>query len=183
MQRHLVTVIVAFLLVPALASAAEGDVTVSNFPKVQPIEGTVTVKEIVSHVPSTRFLALEQKIVPPLGSFQKLEPRSMTFVGLVDAEGFASAVASVAAWLPQPRKTGGRFGMLLVPDVAPVRTAIDRDGSTPFAWRVEASLESDAETVVATSDPQRLAFPVWRAYLYNTTSTALAVNAYLMLGD
>lgn len=159
------------LLSLALPAGAAESVEVTNFPRSVGIYGPVTVD-------ATEFHAFEDRVVPartgPL-------PRAMVPLGIVDASGSASAILSLATWVPVADK-GSVLGLLLVPDIPFAREAADRDGSTPFAIRLELPLGA-AGALTVSSEVLQLAFPRWRAWLYTTGDAELRAHAFVMLRD
>lgn len=176
----------ALFLAPTPPSRAAEPVTVANFPRVQEIAGTVAIRDsarVTGRTDATRFLAYENREVSPLVG--TTSPRDFQYLGTIEADGFASVILSVAAWLPSGIGDRGEIGVLLLPDIAVARDALDRDGTAPLALKLQVPIArtSAGTTVAATSERLLLSFPRWRAYLYNTTTSTLRVNAFAMLGD
>jgi len=184
--------LIALALLASLASfAARADsVVVSNFPEVQAVRGTVQIDgslkieqpvEVTGHLDDTRFVAFEDRIVGP--QVAGAMPRQMHFLGSLDATGYGSVVISVATFVPTGWSEHGKVGVLLVPAVAIVHEAADRDGSTPLALRFDVEVSNaGGTTAAASSERLPLAFPRWHAYLTNTSGASLEVHAFLMLG-
>lgn len=172
----------------ALAAAAEAadEVTVVNLPRVQEVRGSVTLSDparVTGRTDATRFVAFEDRDVPPIVG--TASPRDYQLIGTIRAEGYASVLLSIATWVPAGAADGGNLGVMLLPDYAFAKDALDRDGAALLPLRVEIPIAraSAGHAVAATSERLLLSFPRWRVYLYNTSASTLKASAYVMMGD
>jgi hypothetical protein len=179
-MRH--TFISSTLCAVALVVAAPGpgaaetpeSVHVTNFPEVQKITGHVVITE---PIPSTRFETRKALVSPAA----RTDANQLTEAGTIDTAGFTHVTLSVGGSL-QGSAQPGTVGVVLVPEVPEVLTALRNQGVLQFALEAQAAV-SPAQGGLYSSEPatHRVAFPRYRVLLYNTTpKTAEAVvYAYL----
>lgn len=148
-------------------------VEVVNFPEVQRIAGEV---EVERPIPAAALVWLPETIAVPAA---RDDPAQWIAAGSIDADGWSRAVLSLAGEI-RGRGGDGRVGALLVPDVTPVREALDR-GRLLFPLEVSAAVESGAVWVESDQPEVRLAFPRYRVYLYNSSERSVAVRLYAYL--
>jgi hypothetical protein len=173
-----ISTICALVLVLSARSlgAAEGveSVRVTNFPEVQQISGRVVVAE---PIPATRFLTLKALVSPSALA----DVNHLTDAGTLETSGFTHVTVSLAGSL-QGSGQPGAVGVVLVPELPEVLTALKNQGVLQFALRTEAPV-SPAQGGLYSSEPttHRVGFPRYRVFLYNTTpkSAEAVVYAYL----
>ncbi len=148
-------------------------VEVVNFPEVQSVRGSVEVAKPVSHAV---FVSAEGEIVSPTTRREaiRLDP-----VTTVDVLGFTSVVLSVQGETKGTVQQG-TVGVVLVPDLGPIRRALREDEAVLFPLEVRA--EVGAESVFFSSQGKKaVGFPRYRVYLYNTAAKSVEVNLYFYL--
>ncbi len=152
------------------------DVSVTNFPDVQKVEGDVTVKGPLSHA---RLVRKESVIVPPS---RRGDPTQMVQAGEVSTDGFTHVVLSLQGEVADAAYRGGTVGAVLVPDEDPVIRALNQ------AERIEFPLEVVAQLVPGTggyfdSKPasEAVGFTRYRVYLYNSSSRGVQANLYIYM--
>jgi hypothetical protein len=161
---------------PAFAEMQE--VRVINFPKVQPISGTV---EMNKPAPSTTLLRISEAVVAPADPADAI---NLVSAGTLEAHGFRSAVLSLAGQIKSNYPGSGAIGALLVPDTEFFKRAFEEDGEALLSIRIEAPVDSENGTYFATTQPQEhLAFPVYRVYFFNTTERPASVDLYAYLAN
>ncbi len=169
--------IFAALVIPnrPLVADAPQAVTVTNFPEVQRIDGRVAISE---PLPQTRFETRKALVSPaPLS-----DTSNLTDAGTLDTAGFTYVTLSLSGLL-QGSAQPGVVGVVLVPDVPEVTTALRTYGILQLELRAEAAVEP-AERGLFNSKPEtfRLAFPRYRVLLYNATQKAADATVYAYLG-
>jgi hypothetical protein len=158
---------------PVVADAPE-PVLVTNFPEVQQISGRVVVSE---PIPQTRFATRKALVTPsPLS-----DTNSLTDAGTLDTEGFTQVTLSLSGAL-QGNAQGGAVGVVLVPDVPEVMTALRTYGVLQLALRTEAEV-SPSQKGLFSSEPAtfRLGFPRYRVLLYNAAQKSADATVYAYL--
>jgi len=162
------------------ASAGEGpeEVFVVNFPQTQTVTGNVRVE---GRLEAARFVSFESVTVPPSSPDN---PARMISLGVVDATGFRALVASITGSFAQRPEAPKTLGLLLIPDEEPFLQALLDKGKAMLSQRVDARLAAEsAPFFSASSEPFDLAFPRYRAYLFNTWDRTVEASVYLYLTD
>ncbi len=161
----------------AAAGTAELEqVWVQNFPETQQVRGSVTVTEPVPHAV---FLRREGLIVPQA---RRTESNDLVFAGVVESAGFTGAVLSLQGEVQDSFFSAGDVGVLLIPDEAPILDALRRHGRIDLALEaVAAAAPSAGARFSSAPTAAGVAFPRYRAFLYNTTNRSAEVNLYVYL--
>lgn len=168
----------ALLLVASVTAPgiAQEEVFVLNLPGVQKVEGDVSITE---PIPQTRLLRLPEKVVPPV-------PRSETTAlvpgGLVEGDGFRTAVVSVAGFVQGQSVAEGTVGAVLLPEEDSILRVFREEAQIQLALEVTVST-TPAEAYFATSETLTLGFPRYRVYYYNTTDRAVSVRMFAYLAN
>lgn len=177
-MRKAVMVVWFAAVAPAVVSAVEIEqVAVVNLPEVQTVDGRVQVEGPVAQ---TRLVTLAEAIVPPV------EPRdtnALVGLGTIDVSGFAEVVLSVAGEVKADFFTPGAVGAILIPDEPLALDAFTEAGQLLFPIRVEASAHPTQVGPYFSSEPETslLAFPHYRAYLFNTTDQPAVATLFAYL--
>jgi hypothetical protein len=158
---------------PVVADAPEA-VVVTNFPEVQQVNGRVVVSE---PIPQTRFESKKVLVSPAALS----DTNHLTDAGTIDTSGFTHVTLSLSGLL-QGSAQPGAVGVVLVPDVPEVTTALRTYGVLQLELRAEAVVSS-AKAGLFSSEPAtfRLGFPRYRILLYNATQKAADATVYAYL--
>ena len=180
MRRYLsiaaLAAVFAALAVPLrpVVADAPAAVTVTNFPEVQKVTGSVTVSE---PIPQTRFETRKALATPANLS----DTSHLTDAGGLDTAGFTYVTLSVAGSL-QGSAQAGAVGVVLVPDLPEVTTALRTYGVVQFPLRVDAAVTpSQAGLFSSAPATLRLAFPRYRVLIYNATPKTADVMVYAYL--
>ena len=151
-------------------------VFVTNFPAVQPIDGTVTVEQ---PVPLAAQRSARQVVVPPVDRSQTTR---LVSAGVLRAGGFPSVVLSLYGETKGQVGRAGAVGAILIPDEPGAVTALDEQGLTHFALETVAP-EVTASTPMFASNQTRytVGFGSYRILLFNETDRTVTVDlvAYL----
>ena len=158
---------------PAVADGPQA-VAVTNFPEVQQVSGQVVISQ---PIPQTR-LETRKTVVAPA---ERSNTNDLTDAGTIDTTGFTHVTLSLTGFL-QGSPQGGAVGVLLVPDVPEVMTALRTYGVLQLELDVEAPV-STAKTSLFSSQPAtfRLAFPRYRILLYNSAQKSAEATVYAYL--
>jgi len=157
-------------------SAEPLNVHVNNLPETLEIKGTVSIDGPVSHV---RFMKKEAILVPPS---RRAEASEMIHAGSIGAGGFTSITLSLQGEVKSGSSGAGTVGVILIPDEEPILRAFREAKRIQYAIESTCKLNSgepgyfNAEQV-----QQRLSFPHYRIYLYNTTGKTVESNLYMSL--
>jgi hypothetical protein len=158
---------------PLVADAPQ-PVVVTNFPETQQITGRVVVSE---PIPQTRFETKKALVAPS----ELSDTNHLTDAGTLDTSGFTHVTLNVAGIL-QGSAQAGSIGVVLVPDLPEVTTALRTYGVLQFGLRAEAPIRP-AQGGLFSSEPAtfRLGFPRYRVLLYNATQKAAEATVYAYL--
>lgn len=177
-----VTAVVALALVVWLAPEhqAQSDdiakVRVTNFPSVQPVQGTVSIG---APIPHGLLVRRENIQVPPI---KRSEITNLVNAGTIDTEGFTTAVVSLQGEMKGQYWEAGTVGVMLVPEEGPVVRAM-RDGQRiQFPMEVATRVETGDSTYF--NAPQArldVGFSHYRVYFYNSTNKGVEANLYVYL--
>jgi hypothetical protein len=163
---------------PAPRSSAEDvdQVIVTNFPKVQQVEGSVRV---AAPVPQSELVRRLDVIVPPV---DRASTTQLADAGIVEAAGFTHAVLSLRGEVQGNLMQPGTAGAILVPLEDPVLRALQEEGHFEFALEVQAPVTREHHGTFASDQPRfALGFPRYRLLLYNTSDRSVEADVYVYL--
>lgn len=162
-----------------LARAAEPlDVRVKNFPETQRVTGTVAVDGPTSHGRSAKYEGL---VVP---TSRPSEIGEVVYAGTVDTDGFTGVTLSLQGEVKSSNFIAGSVGAMLVPDEEPLLRVFRDAKRVEFAIEATVPLKPGATEYFSAQQPQqRVAFPRYRVYLYNTLNRTVEANVYLYLSN
>jgi len=177
-----VTAVVAFAvlvwLVPEHRAQSEevARVHVTNFPSVQPVQGTVSIG---APIPHGLLVRRENIVVPPI---KRSEITNLVSAGTIDTEGFTSAVLSLQGEMKAQFWEAGTVGAMLVPEEGPIVRAM-RDGQRiQFPMEVSTRIETGDSTFFNSGQVRLdVGFSHYRVYFYNSTNKGVEANLYVYL--
>jgi hypothetical protein len=159
-----------------MAVQAEEEVIVLNLPDVQRVEGEVT---LAGPVAATEMSRQSLTVVPPV-------PRSATtsFVagGLIEADGFRTAVVSIAGFVQGEALVEGSVGAILLPEEDSILQVFREEAQMLLELEVAAGVKP-AQPHFSQSESLTLGFPRYRIFYYNTTNRAVSVRLFAYLGN
>jgi hypothetical protein len=148
---------------------------VINLKDPHPIVGTVEVPEPIPH---SRMHRMTDMIVSPAS---RTETNLWTEVGLVETDGFTSVVLSLQGELRGSPSGEGVVALVLLPEEESVQRSF-AEGEVHLELEAVADPVPGEGLYFSGSSPSlAIAFPRYRAYLYNTTNRSAAVNVYAYL--
>jgi len=170
----LVCSIFALLIAPSHALSAEITVQVENWPETHKVKGSVSVDGPVSH---TKFERREAIVVPPS---RRAEPAEMAHAGWIESDGFTTITLSLQGEVKGGSAGTGTVGVLLIPDEEPIVRAFREARRLQFAIECVSHLKSgDPIFFNAEQVQQRLTFPRYKIFLYNTMSKTVEANLFI----
>jgi hypothetical protein len=174
-----ITITALFLVfsstVPGLA---EQEVVVLNLPEVQRVKGEVSIAEPVS-IATTKLVSLPEEVVPTV---LPAETTSLVPGGLIEADGFRTAVVSLAGLVRGQSMAEGEVGAILLPDDEEILKLFDDEARILLELEVSVATEP-ASAYFSGSESVTLAFPRYRVFYYNTTDRAVSVRLYAYLAN
>ena len=124
------------------------------------------------------FAAYEGQSVSP--GIARTDTQRLVEVGTVETDGFSELRISIAGEFKEAVPRGGMVGAILIPDINPFTYLLQQEGKIVFATEVKLPIGTQpsaiffSDTVVA-----KVAFPAYKIYLYNDTTSAAGVNVYV----
>jgi hypothetical protein len=167
-----------FFLIGAASVDEIQKVFVTNFPKVQPVSGEVSVEGTIRHAVPRR---IKDIVVPPVNPS---DVSRLISAGTLDVDGFTSVVLSLNGYSKGKTLKSGVVGAILLPEEDSVLRAFEEEGKSQFPIEIRTSPFVTASPYSA-SDMQRflVGFPRYRIWLYNTTDTAVSANLFAYLAN
>lgn len=167
----------ALLIGPLTARAAEPlAVHVENWPETHRVKGSVSVDGPMSH---TKFFRKESIVVPPS---RRAEPSEMAHAGTIDSDGFTAITLSLQGEVKGGSAGAGTIGVLLVPDEEPILRAFREARRLQFVIECQSN-QKNGDSIFFNADQvhQRLTFPRYKVYLYNTMNRTVEANLFMNL--
>jgi hypothetical protein len=154
------------------------DVHIRNFPETQQVRGSVSIEGTTSH---SKYLKREGIVVPPS---RRNELSELTFAGIVETDGFTSISLNVLGEVKSGSFSSGQIGVLLIPDEEPVLRSLREAKRVSFPLEAVANLKSgDLAYFDSEQTQQKVAFPRYKMFLYNTVNKSVEANVYLYLAN
>jgi len=185
MGRRIILVAAVLLIVAVLPASSQvgrdrGEVvpvTVTNFPDLVRVEGTVSVEGPIDH---TTLESLSEVVVPPV---RREDSNHLVDAGQVRTDGFATVVLSLVGELKGPGGKAGEVGVILVPEEERVLRALNERGQ--FLLPLEVTAEPDAGSPYFAGESKRfaVAYPRYRAFLYNHGERTVSVTVHAYMTD
>ncbi len=158
---------------PPAHSGEPIDVRVHNFPETQQIRGSVSIEG------TTETVKREGILVP---TSRRNELTELVHAGKVDTGGYTSVSVSLQGEIKSTTFSSGAIGVILIPDEEPIMRALREAKQIQFPIENVANIKSgDSDYFSAEQNHQRISFPRYRVYLYNTLNRPAEVNVYLYL--
>lgn len=170
--------VLLLLLTPAdeVISQEIRHIFVTNWPKIQSIEGEVTVVEPVHQSEMHTFMDILVPPVPPHETTRLIE------AGTLEADGFPGVVLSLHGVTKGDVKQPGNVGAILIPDELRIQEGFDERGLMPFALETAATGVTGDSPYFASAQPHHsIAFPRYKILLYNTTDKTVTLDLYAYL--
>ena len=152
-------------------------VVVTNFPETQKVVGTVRVGQ---PIPATVLLSSKALVTTALPT----QLTSLTEGPALDVTGYTSGTLSLAVEMKGSIAAPGKVGVILVPDVEEVMTALRESSVVEFPLTVEAPVAPSVSGLHQSSPlVVRFAFPSYRVFFFNTTPRTAEVTLYSYLSS
>ena len=151
------------------------DVRINNFPELQQIKGSVSIEG------TTKSIAKEGLVVP---TSQRAELSEMIYAGTIETEGFTSLLISLQGEMRSDVFSSGTIGVVLIPDEKSILRILREAKRIQFPIECKVHTKSgDLIFVESEQVQQRIAFPRYKMYLYNTANKSVEANVYLYLSN
>ena len=124
------------------------------------------------------FAAYEGQSVSP--GIARTDTQRFVEVGTVDTDGFSELRISIAGEFKEAIPRGGTIGAILIPDINPFTYLLQQEGKIVFATEVNVPIGGQSGAIFySEAVPSKVAFPAYKIYLYNDTTSAAGVNVYV----
>jgi hypothetical protein len=124
------------------------------------------------------FAAFEGQSVSP--HIASTDTQRMLEVGTVETDGFSELRISIAGEFKEAVPRSGTVGAILVPDINPFIYLLEQEGKIVFATEVKVPVDGQSGAIFySEAVPAKVAFPAYRIYLYNDTTSSANVNVYV----
>ena len=168
-----------FLIVSSVAPGLAGEeVYVLNLPAVQQVQGEVSLSGPVP-ISTTKLLSLSEEVVPTV---LRSETTSLVPGGLIVADGFRTAMISLAGLVRGQASSEGEVGAILLPDDNSILRLFRDEAQVLLELGVSVKTEPE-NAYFSGSESVTLAFPRYRVFYYNTTDRAVSVRLYAYLAN
>jgi hypothetical protein len=121
------------------------------------------------------FVEFNPQVVPPV---QRKETTQLIEAGSIDTDGFKELVFSLGGEFRQNVPSSGKVGVILLPDMDPFNFLLDTEGEFVFPLEVSVNVSGD-RMFISEHHVARVAFPRYRAFLYNETGATASVVLYI----
>lgn len=148
-------------------------VVVTNLPRVQQVDGEVSIRGLVPH---TRFVAWEEETV--VSAAPRSQATQLIDGGVLETGPFRRVVLSLTGVVKGEVEAPGAVGALLIPDVEPARRAFESEGVYLLPLEVTAPVGAGDGYVASAASEQIVAFPRYRVWLYNSTRRPVGVRLF-----
>lgn len=152
----------AVLPVRQVFSQQMREVLVRNFPQTQQVRGNIRIKHPIPH---TRTEAITEVVSP----VRRDETVHLIDGGTVEAEGFASVTLSLYGFMKSGIFQPGDIGVLLIPDEAFFKRALDESGEILVPIELSAAVEHERDGYFAAQASFPVGFSRYRVLLYNSS--------------
>jgi len=115
-----------------------------------------------------------------LAPVDRTDTSQLVEAGRIETDGFTELVFSLGGEFKEAIPSSGRVGAVLIPDIEVFQYLFRDEGQFVFPLEVEVDI-SDMKGAIFISDQQRakVAFPAYRVYLYNETTSGAMVSLYV----
>ena len=123
------------------------------------------------------FVSFERIQVAPV---DRSDTTQLVEAGIIETDGFSDLVFSLAGEFKEGIPKSGTVGVVLIPDIDVFTYLLRNEGE--FVFPLEAKVEiRDPSSAIFISDQQRaeVAFPRYRVYLYNETTSGATVSLFV----
>lgn len=123
------------------------------------------------------FVSFTRIQVPPV---ERANTTQLIDAGTIETDGFTELVFSLGGEFKEGIPTTGRVGVVLIPDIDVFQTLLINEGEFIFPLEAQADIKDLASAIfVSSQQTARVAFPRYRVYLYNETSSGAMVSLFV----
>jgi hypothetical protein len=102
-------------------------------------------------------------------------------IGTIDTDGFSDLVISFGGEFKEGIPTSGVVGVLLIPDEEVFQYLLRSEGKFVFPLEARYEVQGESESAIFISEQQtaKVAFPRYRIYMYNETTSGATVSLFI----
>jgi hypothetical protein len=122
------------------------------------------------------LISFEDVVTPPV---ERHQTGQVIDAGVIETDGFSHLVLCIGGAMKSRPTKAGKIGVVLVPDIYPFDEVLKKEGR--FVFPIEATADvapDDFELFESEQVRMPVAFPRYRAYVYNSTDAAAGVWIY-----
>lgn len=123
------------------------------------------------------FVSFERVFVPPV---QRADVGQLVDAGTIRTDGFSELVFSIGGEFKENVPDSGTIGVVLIPDHEVFEHLLRSEGEFAFPLEIKTEI-GRLQRAIFISDQQtaKVAFPAYRVYLYNETTSAARVSVFI----
>ena len=134
----------------------------------------VLVALLLAAQDSNWFVSIPTLPVPPI---PRSDTQRLLDGGTIETDGFAQMTFSFGGEFKEAVPASGRIGAILVPDDPRILQLLEREGQVVFAVEVTHKVTGGKNPIfVSEQQTHRVAFPRYRVFFYNETSSTATVS-------
>ena len=123
------------------------------------------------------FVAFERVAVAPVA---RSNTTQLVDAGTIDTDGFSELVFSLGGEFKEGIPETGTVGAILIPDREPFLYLLRNEGKIVFPLEARADVTGQRDSIfVSPQQTARVAFPRYRVFLYNETSSGASVGLFV----
>jgi hypothetical protein len=123
------------------------------------------------------FVSFERIQVSPI---QRSNTPSLVEVGTVDTDGFSELVFSLGGEFKEGVPSSGKIGVVLIPDIEIFQYLLRSEGQFVFPLEVVYEVgKINGAIFVSPAQTAKVAFPAYRVYMYNETTSGATVSLFV----
>jgi hypothetical protein len=123
------------------------------------------------------FVAFERQQVAPVA---RNDTTDLFEVGTIDTDGFSDLVFSLGGEFKEVVPTSGTVGALLIPDIDMFQYVLRSEGQIVFPLEVKVEVGSSTGAIfISEQQRAKVAFPSYRIYMYNETTSGATVQLFI----
>jgi hypothetical protein len=123
------------------------------------------------------FVYFHDISVPPI---ERSNVTQLVDAGTIETDGFKDLVFSFGGEFKESLPQGGKIGAILIPDIDVFDYLLRNEGH--FVFPLEVTFDAsglNANIFISEQQTARIAFPSYRVYLYNETSSGAKVSLFV----
>ncbi len=122
------------------------------------------------------FVSFDRQQVTPVN---RTDTERLIEVGTIETDGFSEMVLSLGCEYKESIPSSGTVGAILIPDVEAFTYLLRSEGQIVFPLVVEAQAAGgDNALFLSEQKTVRIAFPRYRVYMFNETSSGAVASLY-----